>query len=805
MTKKAQSSETDLSEELDYMNVHRPQPSQVDISRMTAEEAYEALLSADNEVFHCQITIGEAIAVHATSAEDFEKFMKKKEDDDPADLLPAAHKHLAHAFNAAEARKLADRRPGVDHPIQLMEGAKLPYKKPYAMSQRENDAIKKWIDDQLAQGFIRRSSSQTCAPVIVIKKPSGGLRVCVDYRALNAITVKNRYPIPNIRETLGRVAGKRYYIKLDVIAAFNQIRVAEGHEWMTAFNTRFGQYESLVMPFGLCNAPATFQAYVNKELHQFLDEFVSVYLDDVLIFSDSLEDHIEHVNKVITKLQAAGLPIDIHKSEFHVHETKYLGLIIGTEGIKMDPSKIRAISEWETPRKLEDVQAFVGFANFYRQFIFKYSKLAAPLTDLTRNGPDGKKPAFNWTEEAQQAFDALKSAFIEEPILVHFDAERETMVETDASDNVVACVASQKHNILAWDGSQRTVWKPVAYFSKKMSPAERNYDIYDKELLAIVKSFDELRPELSMATEQNPTHVVTDHKNLEYFMTTKRLNSRQARWSEKLSEFCFQITFRPGRLNERADALTRRTQDHPTENTLAHRDVVLIKPHMIAAPTPDPVRLAAMLTRRQKQQAEQTQFTTPVVVAPEESRSPIATPPEQIPIPEAAALAESRSTQAATTEQTPTPVAAAPAESRSSTEETLEDDDQREITTSLQQCLLDAASNDNEYQAVASALKRGMDASQITGIKQAKVNPWHCSVSSQGLVRVQGKIWAPKGAHLTVLKFCHSTPAAGHPGKARTMELVRRQFFWPKMAKDVKRFVYNCRCRTTKPMSRFRS
>ena len=219
------------------------------------------------------------------------------------------------------------------------------------------------------------------------------------------------------------------------------------------------------MPFGLSNAPASFQSYINDTLRDFLDDFASAYLDDVLIFSDTLEEHIEHVNRVLERLRAAGLPIDIDKCEFHTQETKYLGLLISNHGIRMDPSKVRAIQEWEAPRSVKDVQSFLGFANFYRQFIFKYSKLAAPLTGMTRNGPDGK-PVFAWTPEAEAAFDQLKEAFTTNPILAHFNPELETVLETDASDSVIACVASQQHTV-----NGREVRRPVAYFSKKNVPS----------------------------------------------------------------------------------------------------------------------------------------------------------------------------------------------------------------------------------------------------------------------------------------------------------------------------------------------
>ena len=191
----------------------------------------------------------------------------------------------------------------------------------------------------LAKGFIRKSSSPAAAPLFFVPKPAGGVRICQDYRALNDITVKNRYPLPFIRETLEYITNAQFYTKLDVISAFNRVRIAEAHEWMTAFITRFGLYEMLVTPFGLCNAPSTFQNYINHTLHGALDNYCTAYLDDVLIYSKTREEHTKHVNEVIRRLGDAGLQIDIAKSEFYTKKTKYLGLIISTDGLRMDPKK----------------------------------------------------------------------------------------------------------------------------------------------------------------------------------------------------------------------------------------------------------------------------------------------------------------------------------------------------------------------------------------------------------------------------------------------------------------------------------
>ena len=552
------------------------------------------------------------LQAHAISAEDYEKFMDKVEDLDDPDLLeklPKTYHDLATAFSRRNANSLPSSVAGVDHTIQTKDDASPKYQKARPLSERENNAVYKWLQEQLDAGKIRRSSSPCSSPILVVRKPTGGLRICVDYRALNALTIKNRYPIPLVRETLSKIHGKKFFTKLDIVGAFNRIRIAKGHEWKTAFSTRYGQFECLSMPFGLCNAPATFQSYINDTLREFLDVFCSAYLDDVLIFSDTLEEHERHVRLVITRLEAAGLFIDVDKCEFTTQSTRYLGLIISTDGIRMDPAKVEAVLAWETPRTVKDVQAFLGFANFYRRFINKFSRLAGPLTALTRAGCP-----FQWTDACQRAFDTLKSAFTSDPVLAYFEPGLETMVETDASDSVVAGILSQKHA----DG----VWHPVAYFSKKMTPAECNYDIYDKELLAIIRAFEEWRPELAGDVDNsNPTKVFTDHKNLEYFMDTKQLNARQARWAEFLSQYNFEIQFRRGVTNVKADTLTRRSQD--TAGVVHDRRQRLLGPD----------RLQAHAAEARSTAAHTTALPTDTTMLHSDTTVPADTPPGNTPLP----------------------------------------------------------------------------------------------------------------------------------------------------------------------------
>jgi hypothetical protein len=238
----------------------------------------------------------------------------------------------------------------------------------------------------------------------------------VDYRALNAITVKDRYPLPLIKESLNNLTGMKYFTKIDIVSAFNNIRIKAGQEYLTAFRTRFGLFETLVMPFGLTGAPATFQRYINDALRDYLDTFCTAYLDDILIYSRTRAEHLNHVRCVLQRLREAGLFAKLEKCEFLVSETKFLGLIIGKDGIRMDPDKVKTIIEWQTPSCVTDVQAFIGFANFYRRFIRDFSKIITPLVALTQKGV-----LFCWMPACQSAFDTLKQAFVTAPVLKPFD------------------------------------------------------------------------------------------------------------------------------------------------------------------------------------------------------------------------------------------------------------------------------------------------------------------------------------------------------------------------------------------------
>lgn len=807
-----------------------------DVHEVTAVSAVALAQREGYEVFTVWLQeIGSNTAppvqASATSAADFEKFMKgKDEQQDPREKLPPEYHDLADAFSRQKAKELPPHRPGVDLAIQLKEGSQPPFKRYYPLDALSDKALKKWIDDLLEQKAIRKSISSCSAPVIVVKKPGGGLRICIDYRALNALTVKNRYPIPRIKETLTRIANKKYFTKLDIIAAFNRVRIQEGHEWLTAFSTRYGQYECLVMPFGLSNAPAAFQSFINDTLMDCLDDFASAYLDDCLIFSDTLEEHVEHVRKVIKRLHDNSLTIDIDKCEFHVQETKFLGLIVTTEGIKMDDTKVKAILDWEECKTIKDVQSFLGFANFYRTFIFGFSKIAAPLTALTKKNEHGNQ-VFRWEEPQRKAFQDLKEAFMKEPILAYFEPGRETIVETDASDDVLGAVCSQKHEV---DG--KTIWKTVAYFSKKMSAPQRNYDIYDKELLAIVEAFDEYRPELTACDEETPIGVITDHKGLEWFMSTKKLNSRQARWAEGLSGYNFVITYRPGKKNIRADALSRRSQDRANSELLKQREQRILDPEkvvdlpagyesvyasaittrsarakelpsggqlmLLQGGSEDPEVLKKIVAESTFQSAESSEDKQPLQETSFLEESGSFANPDPVPNPDP--VGDDRVQEAQSSKEdhkvNSDPQGSNPDPSNLEPDPEVGENDVAEAKESFAKRLTLARESDEDYQETVSLLKEGVKTPSAY-MQKMKINPALCAVGEGGQILVEGRQWLPNdGAlRLEVIRRCHSAPAAGHPGTAGTLELVRRQYYWPHMAKQIRKFVRACRkCRMSK-------
>lgn len=631
----------------------------------------------------------------AISMADIEKALSPKTYTDPKTKVPQEyHQHL-EVFSRKASDQLPGHRP-YDHKIEVEEGKTPPFGPLYGMSRNELKVLWKYLQDNLGKGFIRASRSPVASPVIFVKKPGGGLRFCVDYRGLNAVTIKNRYPLPLIRETLERLTKAKFYTKLDIISAFNRLRIAKGDEWLTAFRTRYGLFEYLVMPFGLANAPSTFQHYVNDVLRPYLDVFCTAYIDDVLIYSDDLATHKRHVNLVLGALNEAGLQLDIDKCEFHKTEVLYLGLIITTNGIRMDPKKIKAILDWEAPQNVRDVRAFIGFANFYRRFINGFSNLVSPLVTLTR-----KDVKFKFDRPCQEAFELLKTRFTTAPILRHFDPDLPCVVEADSSDYVTGGVLSQRDT--------NGTLQPVAYFSKRLNPAECNYEIYDKELLAIIRCFEEWRPELEGAAF--PIEVLSDHRNLQYFTTTKQLSHRQARWSEYLSRFQFTIKYRPGTQGQKPDALTRRTQDaYAQDEGRANRNQTLLRPELFE-PRPQ---------------------SHDVLVLTETPRTP-------------------------------------------------------------EQIINEEYEKDTFLQEVMELLRTNVRRSKKISLSDCKLRDNRLYFRDRLMIPDHDEL------KLKLLRHAHDSPVGGHPGRAKTLELLQRHYYWPLMHETIRRYVKSCHvCSRTK-------
>jgi len=693
----------------------------------TLEEAYRVFPPQFHEFLKANLT--DDHLRRKVDAADVEKFLTPKAKPTVAEILsklPKEFHDFAKAFQPADADKLPPHRPW-DHKIELIPGKQAPYAKNRPFTPIQLRCVKKWLDEMMDKGWIRESRSPAATPLLLAAKPGGGVRICHDYRGLNNVTVKNRYPIPLIKETLDALCRAKWYTKVDIVAAFNRIRIAEGHEWMTAFITRFGLYEMLVMPFGLCNAPATFQNYINHALHDVLDVYATAYLDDILIYSDNRGDHTRHVKDVLQRLIDFGLTADINKSDFFTKKTKYLGLIISTEGIQMDPTKIKTIVDWKDPSRLKELQQFLGFANFYRRFIQGFSTITMPLTRLMR-----KEVAWSWGADQKKAFAALKKAFTTAPILAYYDYNRRTIVETDASDWAAGGV------LLQYDDQNKL--RPVAFFSAKHSAAECNYEIYDKELLAIVKALEEWQPELE--GNSRDFEVKTDHKNLQYFMTTKDLNQRQMRWAEFLSRFNFRITYQPGKKALLPDALSRLPGSQPlgeNDERLAHRRRALLPPEKF-----NPIVLDQLM--EEARESGDWEHLAPVA-----------------------------------------------AELETLDSKSLDD-------------LVSVAYERNEIaRRMVSALRDPTCRRWPKDIaREIRIDFADCSLV-EGRIFFRQKLFIPPDpeVRLQIIWRTHSSGPAGHPGRLKTEDLLRRTYWWPRMSKDVAKFVRACQLcfRTKTPRS----
>ncbi|CEL59204.1 hypothetical protein RSOLAG1IB_03137 [Rhizoctonia solani AG-1 IB] len=414
------------------------------------------------------------------------------------------------------------------------------------MTDAESVTLKQWLEDELKAGKIRPSRSPISSLVMFVPKKDGSRRLVVDYRKINSRSKKNVYPLPRPDDLMSKLQGAKLFTKLDLRWGYNNVRVKEGDKWKTAFRTKYRLFETLVMPFGLSGAPGAFQAMMNEVFQDLLDVTVIIYLDDILIFSQDASEHEGHVKEVLRRLQEMQLFCKGSKCEFHQTTVEYLGIIVSDKGFSLDKLKIQAVQEWPTPTTVKQVQSFLGFANFVRRIVANFSQIARPLHNLVK-----KEVKWQWTDREETAFRELQRAIINAPVIVHADPSKPYFLETDASGAALGLVLSQRQK----DGCLH----PIGYLSESFKGAKQNYDTHDKELLAIIRSFEHWH--IYLEGTVLPITVFTNHCNLEYWKESRTFNCRHARWHLLLAGFHFQIMYRPGKQSTKPDALSRRA-DH---------------------------------------------------------------------------------------------------------------------------------------------------------------------------------------------------------------------------------------------------
>ncbi|CCO34607.1 Retrotransposable element Tf2 155 kDa protein type 3 [Rhizoctonia solani AG-1 IB] len=565
-----------------------------------------------------------------------------------------------------------------DCAIPLEDGKDVPYGPIYPMTPSETTALKEHIDSELAGGKICRSTSPAGAPVMFVKRADGRLRLVVDYRRLNAITIKDCYALPRQDELIEKLCHAMIFTKLDLRDGYKNIRIKEGDEWKAAFRTKYGHFEPTVMQFGLSNVPAVFQRFMNNIFRDLLDITVIVYLDNILIFSNSREEHVQHVTEVLSRLQKHNLFCNPSKCVFFVTEVTYIGLVVTPEGISMEQEKVKAIQEWPEPKNVKQVQSFLGFANFYCRFVHDFSCLAHPLTSLTQ-----KDQPWVWEAAQKEAFQQIKIAISKEPVLTHPDESQPYTLETDASGAAMGAVLSQRKD----DGRLH----PVAFMSASVSPAELNYDTHDKELLAIIRALEHWR--IFLEGTEHPVTVLTNHKNLEYWKSARTFNRRHACWHLILASYNFVIAYRPGKQSQKPDALSRRTDHNEIE------------------------------------------------------------PSPQIMLPE-----------------------------------TQFEGFGAEVTTSVLEQIKEALQDDPSLDTVIAA---AADPDSMPHSVAAKFKDY---TLQDGLLLYQGRIVVPDEPEIKqqLLSHFHDSPGSGHQGRARTLELISRHYYWPAMKFQVNRYVESC-------------
>ncbi|KAL4023009.1 hypothetical protein IC575_016756 [Cucumis melo] len=426
----------------------------------------------------------------------------------------------------------------IEFTIELLPGTAPISQAPYRMAPSELKELKMQLQELVDKGYIRPSVSPWGAPVLFVKKKDGTLRLCIDYRQLNKVTIRNKYPLPHIDDLFDQLRGAALFSKIDLRSGYHQLKVRESDIAKTAFRRRYGHYEFRVMSFGLTNAPAVFMDLMNRIFHRYLDQFVIVFIDDILVYSVDRESHEEHLRIVLQTLREKQLYAKFSKCEFWLEQVVFLGRVVSAKGVSVDPQKVEAIVNWERPISATKVRSFLGLAGYYRRFIEDFSRLALSLTALTR-----KNVKFEWSDKCEQSFQELKKRLVTALILALPVTGKDYVIYCDASMLGLGCVLMQDGNV-------------IAYASRQLKEHECNYPTHDLELAAVVLALKIWRHYLF----GEKCHIFTDHESLKYIFDQKELNLRQRRWLELIKDYNCTIEYHPGKANVVADALSRKSR-----------------------------------------------------------------------------------------------------------------------------------------------------------------------------------------------------------------------------------------------------
>ena len=620
-------------------------------------------------------------------------------------------------------------------------GEHQPVKTPFRrMPPAKRSEANEMVQDMAEQGIIEESQSPWSSALVLVRKKDGTLRCCVDYRALNSATTKDSYPLPRIDDTLDALSGAQWFSTLDLKSGYHQVPVAPEDRPKTAFSSGSGLWQFRILPFGLCNAPATFERLMETVLSGLHWKALLVYLDDVIVFGNSFEDHLRHLSEVFERFREAKLKLHPKKCHLFRREVSFLGHIVSRDGVKTDPNKISAVKEWPVPTSKKQLQSFLGLCSYYRRFVRGFAAIAAPLHALTKPGC-----AFHWDNDCNEAFLCLKEALTTSPVLAYPDLSKQFVLDTDASSYGIGAVLSQK------DGETEHV---IAYFSRTLSPAERNYCATRRELLAIVDAVRHFHHYVYGANFL----IRTDHAALQWLRNLRDPEGQLARWLARLGQYDFSVMHRSGQKHNNADSLSRR----PCPSGCRH-----------CSQRESPAGHCRMAVTRAQARAQ----ARPAVETPEGRRdTPIQDSEPSIPPRE-----ESRTAAGS---------ARPPQTERLALSVTEAQEADPDLSVLLPLIQAGGQRPDWEHMSAASA-----------EAKQYWLQ-WDLLRLSEGTLQrrwtsVDGKSesWltvVPRSLRHSILSECHGSSACGHFGVKKTLQRLRQRFYWLGMRRDVEEWCRTC-------------